>query len=66
MEYALVRNGLVENVIIADAAFIAEHGASLAGAGGEWVALDDAKKVNGQRPSPGWSYSSSTKKFSRP
>lgn len=58
--YALVKNGAVENVIVADDAFIQAHGARLA-EGGQWVKLDSVK---GQRPGPGWLYASG--KFARP
>lgn len=67
MDYALIRNGTVENVIVADEQFIAEHGAEIAGEGGEWVKLDEATHVDGQRPSTGWKMSSKgARKFARP
>lgn len=63
--YALIKNGRVENVIVADAAFIEEAGARI-GEGGAWVLLDEAQRVNGQRPGPGWLYNSGTRRFARP
>lgn len=64
--FALVRGGGIVNVIVADDAFIAAHGAEQAEAqgGGEWVELTEARNVKGQRPGPGWLYSGG--KFSPP
>lgn len=69
MNFALVRNGTIENVIVADDAFIAAHGAELAGEGGSWVLLDDSTHVNGQRPGPGWKMATDkagARQFARP
>jgi hypothetical protein len=63
MEFALINAGVVVNVIIADAAFIAAHSAELAE---QCVELTAAKNVTGQRPGPDWSYNAGTGKFARP
>lgn len=66
--YALIQNGKVKNVIVADAEFVRTHGERVAGVmgGGSWVELTRAHEVKGQRPGPGWLYNAATNKFSRP
>lgn len=53
--YALVKGGVVLNVIVADVAFIEQHGAAVAD-GGEWVNVSDDALNGAQRPGPGWTY----------
>ncbi len=62
MDYALIKGGVVVNVIIADQAFIDASRASLDAE--QIVALDETTYVDGQRASPGWTYKGG--KFSRP
>jgi len=50
MRYAIIENGLVVNVIVADAGFIAAHVA----------APKTAVAVDGIQCGPGWTYSNGT------
>lgn len=66
--YALVRAGQVENVILAEQSFIELRGDQIT-AGGECIELDEAKHVDGQRPGPGWTMTTTkagARKFARP
>lgn len=49
--WALIKAGIVDNVIVADAAFIEAHGEALAD-GGQWIDVTAADP----RPGPGWVY----------
>jgi hypothetical protein len=67
--FSLVRAGVIVNVILADQAFITEHGPNVATAhgGGEFVELTDAHLVDGQRPGPGWTFDpKGARQFARP
>lgn len=64
MEYALIKNGVIDNVILADDTFIEAHGDMLA-EGGEWVALIEGETFEGQRPGPGWAWNERAQRFER-
>lgn len=52
-EWAVIKEGRIDNVILAEPDIIEAHGAALAD-GGELVELIEGVTYTGQRPGPGW------------
>lgn len=59
-EWAVIKAGKVDNVIVAEPEVIKEHGAALAGPGAELVELVEGVNYIGQRPGPGWTFAGAT------